>query len=156
MKLRLFAALLFFCFAAKAQTASTISPAHLKAAEDMLVASQAEMNFKAGVDLMLKQASNSMPEDRRVKFLDVMNKFATKYINWSSIKDQLAATYAQEFTEKELRDLSVFYASPLGKKFNQKQPIIVQKSALLGQQAVQGHQVELQQMMEEAFKDAKE
>lgn len=102
---------------------------------------------------MFKQVSNTMPEDKRAKFMDVMNQFTTKYISWEGIKDQLAAAYAQEFTEKDLKELAAFYLSPLGKKLGEKQPAIMAKSALLGQQAMQGHQAELTQMMEAAFKE---
>ncbi|MBD1363297.1 DUF2059 domain-containing protein [Mucilaginibacter sp. ZT4R22] len=152
MKFKLLIAFILFCTAVKAQTPA-VTPKQLKAAEDVLIASQADVQFKAGITTMLKQASSSLPEDKRVKFIEVMNAFVAKYISWDSMKDQLASLYAQEFTEKELTDLALFYRSPLGLKLNQKQPVLLQKGAALGQQAVQSHQVELQQMMQEAFKE---
>lgn len=154
MKLKLIVALLLICSTVEAQTnTTTVTPGQLKAAEAMLVASQAEANFKSSITTMFKQVSNTMPEDKRAKFMDVMNQFTTKYISWEGIKDQLAAAYAQEFTEKDLKELAAFYLSPLGKKLGEKQPAIMAKSALLGQQAMQGHQAELTQMMEAAFKE---
>lgn len=147
----LFIALLI-CGAVKAQTPA-ITPAHLKAAEDVLTASGAGSQLKENTLAMIKQASANVPEDKKPKFIEIMNSFMNKYMNWELIKDQMAALYAQEFTEKELKDLAVFYRSPLGIKLNQKQPVLFQKGAALGQQAVQSHQAELQQMMQEAFKD---
>ncbi|OOQ61472.1 DUF2059 domain-containing protein [Mucilaginibacter pedocola] len=154
MKLKLTLVLLLFCAFAKAQTAATttITPAHLKAAEDVLLAAKADAMFKSSMETMLAQASKSIPEDKRTKFIEVMNAFMVKYISWDTMKDQMASLYAQNFTEKELKDLAVFYRSPLGLKLNEKQPLLLQKGAELGQQAVQGHQVELQQMMQDAFK----
>jgi hypothetical protein len=152
MKFRLIIAFLLFCSIAKAQT-STITPAHLKAAEDVLVSSGASAQLKGNITTMINQSSANVPADKKEKFIEVMNTFMAKYLNWDLIKDQMAAMYAQEFTEKELKDLSVFYKSPLGKKLNEKQPVLFQKSAQVGQMAVQSHQSELQQMIQDAFKD---
>jgi hypothetical protein len=153
MKYKFLIIALFICIAAKAQTTANITPAHLKAAEDVLVASGAGAQLKENTLSMIKQASANVPGDKKPKFIQVMNTFTDKYMNWDIIKDQMAAMYAQEFTEKELKDLAVFYRSPLGIKLNQKQPVLFQKGAELGQQAVQSHQAELQQMMQDAFKD---
>jgi hypothetical protein len=152
MKFKLLLVFILFCTAVKAQT-TTVTPAQLKAAEDVLLASKADVQFNAGITTMLKQASASLPEDKRTKFIEVMNSFVAKYISWDTLKDQLAAMYAQEFTEQELKNLAAFYRSPLGIKLSEKQPALMQKGAALGQQAVQGHQAELQQMMQEAFKE---
>jgi hypothetical protein len=152
MKFKLLIIALLICGAVKAQTTTAITPSHLKAAEDVLLASGAGAQMKENMSAMIKQASANIPEDKKPKFVEIMNTFMGKYMNWDSIKDQMAALYAQEFTEKELKDLSVFYRSPLGTKLNQKQPVLFQKSSQLGQQMVQSHQVELQQMMGNAFK----
>jgi hypothetical protein len=154
MKFKLILALLLFCAVAKAQTAAPqITPAHLKAAEDVLTASGAATHLQGNIETMLKQASAGIPDDKRAKFMEVMKSFMDKHFNWEIIKDQMAAMYAKEFTEKELKDLTIFYNSPLGKKINEKQPLLFQKGAEIGQQTVQSHQVELQQMMQDAFKE---
>ncbi|MFD0766348.1 DUF2059 domain-containing protein [Mucilaginibacter lutimaris] len=151
MKYKFLFIALIICGAVKAQTPA-ITPSHLKAAEDVLLAAGAGTQLKENMTAMIAQASANIPADKKPKFIEVMNAFMGKYMNWDLMKDQMAAIYAQEFSEKELKDLAVFYRSPLGIKINQKQPAIFQKSALLGQQAVQSHQAELQQMMQEAFK----
>jgi uncharacterized protein len=46
----------------------------------------------------------------------------------TEIRDQLARTYAQHFNEQELKDIVVFYKSPLGKKMNQEEPKFVDQS----------------------------
>lgn len=151
MKYKFLIIALLICGAVEAQT-TAISPSHLKAAEDVLVASGAGNQLKENMSAMVTQASANVPEDKKPKFIEIMNTFMGKYMNWDLMKDQMAAIYAQEFSEKELKDLATFYRSPLGVKLNQKQPALFQKSALIGQQAVQSHQAELQQMMQEAFK----
>ncbi|MDB5287896.1 MAG: hypothetical protein JWR05_2845 [Mucilaginibacter sp.] len=154
MKFRLIIAFLLFCSVVKAQTANVnITPAHLKAAEDVLIASGAGTQMKESISVMIKQASANVPDDKKAKFTEIMGAFINKYMNWDLIKDQMAVLYAQQFTEKELKELTAFYLSPLGKKLNQKQPALFQKGAELGQQAVASHQVELQQMLQDAFKE---
>ncbi|MBK0380155.1 DUF2059 domain-containing protein [Mucilaginibacter segetis] len=152
MRFKIIIALLLFSTAIKAQTVN-ITPAHLKAAEDMLKSSGADTLFKTNISTLVDQASSKLPDDKKPVFIDVMNKFMNKYISWDILKDQLASLYAQEFTEKELKDLTAFYNTPLGRKLNSKQAILFQKSALLGQQAVQSHQAELQAMLQAAFKE---
>lgn len=151
MKYKFLFIALLICGAVKAQTPA-ITPSHLKAAEDVLVAAGAGAQMKENMSAMITQASANIPADKKPKFVEIMNTFMGKYMSWDLMKDQMAALYAQEFTEKELKDLAAFYRSPLGIKLNQKQPALFQKGALLGQQAVQSHQAELQQMMQEAFK----
>ncbi|RFZ92461.1 DUF2059 domain-containing protein [Mucilaginibacter conchicola] len=155
MKIKLLIAALLFCVAARAQTTPNITPAHLQTAEDLLRTIHADSLFKQNMSVMLQQASTNIPEDKRTKFIEVMNTFIAKYVSWDQLKDQLAVTYAKEFTVAEIKGLITFYNTPLGKKLLLKQPVLVAKGAALGQQMVQSHQVELQQMMEEAFKDSK-
>ncbi|MBL4674653.1 MAG: DUF2059 domain-containing protein [Mucilaginibacter sp.] len=155
MKIKLLIAALLFCVAARAQNSPNITPAHLQAADDLLKVTNADSLFKQSMNTTLKQASTNIPEDKRAKFIEVMNTFVAKYISWDQLKDQMAAIYAKEFSAAELKGLITFYNTPLGKKLLLKQPTLLSKGAELGQQLLQSHQVELQQMMENAFKDSK-
>ena len=145
----LFVASILFCLSAKAQN---ITPPHLKAAENMLTASGADTLFKSNIATVLTATSARIPEDKRATYINVMNRFITKYISWEILKDQLSAIYAQEFSEKELKELTAFYNTPLGKKLTNKLPMLSKKGAKMGQMAVESHQSELQQMMQDAFK----
>ena len=49
-------------------------------------------------------------------------------MNWSKIKDDYIAIYAETFSEEELKGLTAFYQSPIGKKLNEKQPELMQRS----------------------------
>ena len=118
----------------------------------MLTASGADTLFKSNIATVLTATSARIPEDKRATYINVMNRFITKYISWEILKDQLSAIYAQEFSEKELKELTAFYNTPLGKKLTNKLPMLSQKGAKMGQMAVESHQSELQQMMQDAFK----
>jgi hypothetical protein len=41
--------------------------------------------------------------------------------------------YARNFTPDEIRDLAVFYRSPMGQKFIDKMPIVAKQSMEVGQ-----------------------
>ena len=128
MKFRLIVVFLLCWSVVKAQKpGDNITPSRLKAAEDVLTASGAGEQMKENIATMIKQASDNVPDEKKARFNEIMSTFMNKYMNWDLLKDQMAALYAQEFTEKELKDLTSFYLSPLGKKLNQKQPLLFQK-----------------------------
>jgi uncharacterized protein len=56
--------------------------------------------------------------------------------------------YTQEFTEPELKKLTDFYKTPVGKKANEKMPQRVFIAGQIGLKQAQAHQTELRQMLE--------
>jgi hypothetical protein len=68
-----------------------------------------------------------------------------------ALKSPVTKLDAAHFTESELKQLTAFYNTPLGKKISEKLPGLMQKGMLLGQQAVEDHRPELEQMMKDAF-----
>lgn len=54
-------------------------------------------------------------------------------IGWNKLKPDMVKLYTTNFTESELKDLVVFYQSPLGKKVMTKMPELAQQSAQLTQ-----------------------
>jgi hypothetical protein len=83
---------------------------------------------------------------------DIFQKFFNKYLNWESVKDETITAYTQEFTEPELKKLTEFYKTPLGKKASEKMPMLVFLSGQIGLQKAQANQAELRQMIEERTK----
>jgi hypothetical protein len=73
-----------------------------------------------------------------------MKSFLGKYMSWPSLKDDMVKIYMTEFTEPELKELTAFYNTPLGKKTVQKMPALMAKGAEMGQKRVQEHLPELQ------------
>jgi hypothetical protein len=149
----LLAGILTFCLTdIKAQTGTPPSAGALKAAEEMLIASGANTLFDKNISTIINQYSAQMPADKREKFVTVMTTFLNKYCSWNVLKQDLFVMYAREFTEAELKQLTVFYKTPLGIKLNEKQPILMQTGMNIGQQAVMAHQDELQQMIADVMK----
>lgn len=139
---------------AKAQTtpAATAMAARMKAAEEMLIASKGGEQYQKNMDTTMAQMAARVPEEKRSRFMAVMKTFAAKYFGWEAMKGDIALFYAHEFTEAELKQLTVFYKSPVWQKLYQMQPLILQATLSLTQKAVAEHQTELDQLIAEAMK----
>lgn len=136
-----------------AQTKTNITAAHFKAAEEVLQASGVDVQFKESIQALVNQYSEQVAVEKREKFKQVLNTFMAKYASWDNVKDNLSSIYAEAFSEAELKQLTTFYQTPLGKKLVREQPFLLQKSVQFGQTLIASHQVELQQMLQDVFKD---
>ncbi len=58
---------------------------------------------------------------------------STRTAHRLQLVDQMASVYARNFTPDEMRQLVAFYRSPLGQKFLEKMPTVMQESMLVGQ-----------------------
>jgi hypothetical protein len=136
-----------------AQAKTNITAAHFKAAEEVLQASGVDVQFKESIEALVNQYSEQVAVEKREKFKQVLNTFMAKYASWDNVKDSLSSIYAEAFSEAELKQLAAFYQTPLGKKLVREQPFLLQKSVQFGQTLIASHQVELQQMLQDVFKD---
>lgn len=127
---------------ATSATAAPVSASHRKAAEELLVTTGSEKNMSEMTSRMLDVQLEQRPEMKPVE--PEMRAFINKYMSWQSIKDDLVQLYAQEFTEKELKELNKFYQTPVGRKTIQKMPMLMQAGMEIGQKRVQEHLPELQ------------
>lgn len=127
------------------ETAFTQS--HLKAAQDMLMVMEVPEHMTGSINNILKVQTANLPLNQQKAFSDAMKAFLAKYLSWDLIKTDMAKIYAAEFSEAEIKELTTFYQTPLGKKMIEKSPILMQKGMLLGQQMVMTHQTELQEMI---------
>ena len=78
-----------------------------------------------------------------------MMEFFQKYMSYESVKDEMAAMYAEAFDEHELVQLTEFYLSPVGRKTMLKMPELMAKGARMGMARVQNNLGELQEMIRE-------
>jgi hypothetical protein len=53
---------------------------------------------------------------------------------FSELTNEMAAFYASEFSEQELKDILVFYQSPTGKKLLERQPQVIDRSMRFAQE----------------------
>jgi uncharacterized protein len=118
---------------------------HRKAAENLLIVMEVDKSLpkiaEQVVETQLQQNPQLAPQR------DVLQRFLNKYLNWESVKDDTITAYAQEFTEQELKKLTEFYKTPVGKKASEKMPKLVFIAGQIGLKKAQANQAELQQML---------
>ena len=114
---------------------------HRAAAEEFLLLTNADKILKPMLEqmaVMMKQQFVQMgaPEELR----PVLNKYSRKLLKvmeeefeWGKIKNDYIDIYVKTFTEKEIREISDFYKSPIGKKYVEKIPQLMQESMAISQ-----------------------
>lgn len=130
-----------------AASARADEKSHLKAAADFLVAMQADKQMQGAMQQSLDMQIRQSPRLAPVK--DVMKKFFETHLGWEALKDDLAKLYAEEFTEEELKELTKFYLSPVGKKSIEKMPALTAKAGQLSGKRMELHRGELQRLISE-------
>lgn len=115
---------------------------HRAAAETLLNLMDMEKLMGQSVDQMLQMQVQQNPAI--APYQTQIKAFLGKYMSWPSMKSDLVKIYMSEFTEPELKELTAFYQTPLGRKTLQKMPALLQKGAEMSQKRVQEHLPELQ------------
>lgn len=123
---------------------------HRKAAEEMFNVMNMEKQMDTAINQMVDVQVKANPQLAQVK--GAMKQFMSKYLRYSAIKDDLIKIYTAEFTEAELKELTAFYRTPVGKKSIEKMPALMQKGSELGMKRVQENAAELQQMIQDELK----
>jgi hypothetical protein len=117
-----------------------------KAAETLLIVMEVDKSLPKLVDQMVENQMQQNPQLAAQR--DIFQQFFTKYLNWETVKEDTITAYAQEFTEQELKKLTEFYKTPLGKKASDKMPKLAFISGQIGLKKAQANQTELRQMIE--------
>lgn len=140
----LLATLVFFHpTALRADTAS-----HRAAADSLLNLMDMDKMMSQSVDQMLQIQVKQNPS--LAQYETQMRSFLNKYLSWASMKDDMLNIYTSEFSEDELKQLTAFYQTPLGKKTVSKMPALMQKGAEISQKRLQEHLPELQAAIQAA------
>src|SRR5215470_17220983 len=118
---------------------------HRKAAENLLLVMEIDKALPKIVDQVVANQLQQNPQLAPQR--EVLQRFLTTYVNWESVKEETITAYTREFTEPELKKLTVFYKTPLGKKASEKMPPLTFLAGQIGLQQAQAHQAELRQML---------
>ncbi|MGI8821507.1 MAG: DUF2059 domain-containing protein [Chthoniobacterales bacterium] len=115
---------------------------HRKATETLLGLMEMETLLSQSVNQMLQLQVQQNPG--LALYQAEMKAFLGKYMSWSNLKDDMVKIYMAEFSEAELKELTAFYQTPVGRKTVQRMPALMAKGAEMGQKRVQEHLPELQ------------
>lgn len=122
------------------------SPAAIASAKEILAMKNASGMYAAAVPNLVEQTKEQLiqsnlnyQKDLNEVSVIIAQKLAGRE---SEIGEGMAKIYAGEFTEQELKDLVVFYKSPLGQKLLATEPKAIQMSvAFMNQWAQQFAQI---------------
>jgi hypothetical protein len=117
---------------AAAQQPKPASPAAIAAAREILAMKNANAMYAQAVPNIVERTKNELMQtnlnyqkDLNEVAVIVAQKLAGKE---KEIGEGMAAVYASDFTEQELKDLVNFYKSPLGQKLLSTEPRAIQQS----------------------------
>jgi uncharacterized protein len=125
--------------------AQEFAPSHLAAAHDLLEAARMRDVMETSMEAMLAMQMEQQPELRELE--PVMRAFFSRYVGWDQTKEAYARIYAARFTESELREIAVFYRTPVGQKLAAVMPDLTVEGGRLGERLVQEHLDELHRMI---------
>src|SRR5215468_11912837 len=111
---------------------------HRKAAENLLIVMEVDKSLPKIVDQVVENQMQQNPQLAAQR--EVLQRFLTTYVNWESVKEETITAYTQEFTEPELKKLTEFYKTPLGKKASEKMPQLALIAGQIGLRQAQAHQ----------------
>ena len=121
---------------AAAQQAATppkaASPAAIAAAKEILAMKNASAMYQNAVPNIVQQTKDTLLQTN-LNYQNDLNEVAVIVAKnlagrEKEIGEGMAQIYANEFTEQELKDLVIFYKSPLGQKLLANEPRAIQSS----------------------------
>ena len=121
---------------------------HRKAAENLLIVMEVDKSLPKIADQVVDTQVQLNPQLAAQR--EVLQRFFTKYLNWASVREDTITAFTHEFTEPELKTLTEFYKTPLGKKASETMPQLALIAGQIGLRQAQAHQTELQQMLNNA------
>ena len=98
----------------------------------MLYVAGTEASFKVAIKQMFdmfKQQTTNVPDSIWVELEKEFSK-----TSMDELVDMLSPTYQKHMTEADLKKIIGFYQTPVGKKYAEKTPFIMQESMQVGQQ----------------------
>ena len=127
-KVSTFFVLLFICGHSFAQSNTSYSATLKK----MLQVAGAEATFSVAIKQMIgmfKEQKSEVPDS-------VWNALEAEFANTSmdELVTMLVPVYEKHLSEKDLQEMIAFYQTPVGKKYAEKSPFIMQESMQVGQQ----------------------
>ncbi|MFP4501115.1 MAG: DUF2059 domain-containing protein [Candidatus Hydrogenedentota bacterium] len=103
-----------------------------------------QQSYEEMVDVQIR----GNPELRGYR--EVMLAFFREYMSWEILRADITGLYVEAFTEAELRELILFYSSPVGQKAVDVMPELMRRGTEIGTRRVQQHLPELERLIQEA------
>ena len=120
---------------------------HEQAAKDMLDCMNMGETFSKTIDSTLDLQIQQNPALKSKR--KAMKTFFDRYMSWASLEGDFIKIYTESFTEDELKQLTAFYNTPVGKKSVRLMPEMTRKGGEIGNRRGQENMHELVKLLEE-------
>lgn len=137
--------------AAAQQAPPAPNASHVQAAERLLEASNSENAMRKGMQRVMEMQAKQSP--MLASMHDILDEFYATHLTWEKMKPEMVRVYTDTFTEPELRELTAFYRTEIGRKMVERQPEIMVRTMEISQRTVQEHMPELTQKIMERMSD---
>jgi hypothetical protein len=119
-----------------------VTASHERAAIEIVELLQLERMTAESFDVMMQGMAAGDPA--AAQMTDIMKEFFAEFMPWAKLKPEYVKIYASAYSEAELGELAAFLRTPLGRKWVDKTPELMQQSAEMSQRMVMPHMPELQ------------
>ena len=127
--------------AAAQEAARSFTPSHMAAAREYLEVVNIQKVAATGAETMMEQQIDSNPQ--MAPYRAAMMSWAREIFASDEARDAFSRLYAEEFTEAELRELTAFFRTPLGKRLADSQTSMARRGSELGRKLAEAHQGDL-------------
>jgi uncharacterized protein len=145
-----------FLLPVSASLAQTPSPEAMTAARSLVTTMKLSDQYKALLPGVLLGLRPTLTQDRPEIERDfdammpmMVEAFAPYY---TTMVDNVATIYANNFTVAELREIEAFYRQPVGQKLLDKSQVLAQQSAEVGQDASRKAAEDIRKRLTEALR----
>lgn len=84
------------------------------------------------------------------RYQGVVQSWAREYLTWDRFRAELAQTYHSHFSNREIRDMVLFFRTPSGRKYVRYKPLLQEEMVRIGQRLAHEQQPRLIRMLREA------
>jgi uncharacterized protein len=123
-----------------------VSP-HEKAAREVLRIVGGENLAMSGVEAAMGLI---LQDPEMAPYKDVVRAWFQRVFSESEIESEMVKLYMDQFSEKELREISAFYKTPAGRKSIAAMPDLMKEAAEIGMKRAEEHGDELYELIEKA------
>jgi len=135
--------------------AGVFAQASEKTVEDLMRVMKMEEQYAKSINIVLDMHTKAMGPNCNPAMIKVIKEFYEESAAWKDLKPSIMKAYADTFSEKEIKELTAFYNTPLGQKVLEKQPELQQRIMQLTVAHVQKSAPKLQQKIMEAMQQQK-
>jgi len=131
--------------------AQDTSATHKEAVKQLMTVTHVRELTQQSMDAVMASQMEQMPQLK--PYESIMKTFLKEQMDWSILEPEFTRIYAEVFTEKELRDMTAIYQTPVGQMMLAKMPGLLAKSNEFTQRRLKEGLPILAQRLEAAMKE---